>query len=254
MKKTILTLCACVGLSAQSHAFTARIETGQYAALLQQNIQQVFSAIDQVENQITQIGQLTDQINIDEITNDILGDYGLGNIADIESVIDSYESIGDIEDITSIVSDIEIDDIFSNTSGGIFAAIEAPDEVDNDKYQNHAAVESAFQNAVESQQRLKTENIALADTAKEQREAAAAAPNEAEYQEHIDKAVAAETAIDRNNQQMKTEIQQVAALQAAAENHEEKNAKASLDNGVEEELSILEADLQDRIANPLPIN
>ena len=107
---------------------------------------------------------------------------------------------------------------------------------------------------MESQQRLKTENIALANTAKEQREAAAVAPNEAEYQEHIDKAVAAETAIDRNNQQMKTEIQQVAALQAAAENHEAKNAKAALDNAVAEELSVLEADLQDRIANPLRMN
>ena len=37
-------------------------------------------------------------------------------------------------------------------------------------------------------------------------------------------------------------------------NHEKKNAKATLDNAVEEELSVLEADLEDSITNPLPIN
>jgi len=236
MKKSIIPLIALLSVS-NSYGVIANISTTQYVSVIAENINQVREAAANVQNLKKQLEQFSEELDINKLTNSILGEYGNESIDDIRSIVDTYEAFKDVSDLTDIVDIIEVDDVFTNTSGGIFAEVDAPDIVDEEKYKGHAAVESAFQSAIETQTVLKESNIQLAETAKAQREAAAIAPDEATYQQHIDKAEAAEGAIDRNNAQIKSAIEQVESVQAAAEDNAKKAEKAAFDRAVQGELN-----------------
>jgi len=235
MKNKTLTgiLAMTIATANPSFGITAIIAPDQYASLLLNNIQQTAQAVQNVKNQVEQIKQLGEQIDLANITNDILGDYGLGDLADFEKTLDSYKELGSVEDLGSILDGIKVEDIFANTQGGAFETIEAPKVVDEAKYKPHAAVESAYKKAVETQKRVKENNVALGTEAADQREAASTAVDEATYAEHIDKAEAAEAAIERNNQEALAAVANARAVKTAADMHEKKREKAMNDRARE---------------------
>jgi len=222
--------------SSNAHGIVALLRTDQYSTILGHNVTQAIEAANQVAHLQTQIEQFTEQITLSEITNDILGEYvGFDVENQIGEVLESYENLSEVADISSMLDSISVEDIFTNTANGAFAEIEAPEEVDEARYQSHATVESAYQSAVETQQRTTEANVELATEAREQRERAANATSEAEYTVAVDNAEAAEAAIDRNNQEALMAANNARAVKAAADMQELKAEKAALDLALEEE-------------------
>ena len=257
----ILAICGVLTL-APAQAITLTVDIGQIAVLSAEDvIEQVQDALE-VVNSVTQIGQLDDLINISEETNSILGEYGLGDLTSIQETVDSLSDINEVEDLTSILDQAtadfsveELEAIFSDSAldflGG---SVEAPQNIDQAKYQQHVAYEKAFSAAQELQTSNNEQNVILSEEAKQAREDAVSATNQADYAAAIDKAEAAEAAIKRNQDATEIAMENAKLIRTLTENHEAKNSKAALDNAVAEELSVLEADLQDRIANPLRMN
>ena len=233
MKTTLLFGLVSVSLMSPGSAVWAQIESSQYSRLLSNNVTQSLQAIENVKKQIEQIKQLKDQISLDQIRNDILGEYGLGDITDFEKTLDSFRGLGNVDSLDSILGKIKVDDIWKNTSGGAFAPVEPPKSVDKTKYQSHAAAESAFKASMETQARVKKENVDLGKEAIKHRELAAAATDEATYQQHIDKAEAADMAIDRNNELSQASVDNALAMHAAAEMDDRKREKAENDRARE---------------------
>lgn len=222
-----------ISLMTSSPAVVARISSGQYRSLMKNNVTQSLQAIENVKNQIAQINQFKDLISLDTLRNEILGEYGLGNIKDFEKTLDSFRGLGSVDSLDSILGKVDVSDIWKNTSGGAFAPVEPPKTVDAAKYQSHVAAESAFKASVETQERVKKENVDLGKEAVKHRELAAAATDEATYQQHIDKAEAADSAIDRNNESAQASVDNALAMHAAAEMNDRKREKAENDRARE---------------------
>lgn len=226
----------------ESSAYTAWVNPFQVAALdAKEKITQL-EMIKQVKNQLEMIKQFKEQIDLDTLQNKILGEYGLGDLSDIDKVLDQYADLGaisDIGDISDIIGDvsapsnISISEIWGNTSDGAFAPVKAPIAQNKERYQAHTSFETAMKRATEVQKTVKVKNEVLGKEAVAQRKAAESATNQADYREHIDKAKAAEKAIERNASEARLASKNVELYKAAAVANERKREKAENDRARE---------------------
>ena len=240
--KTSFKKLLCLGLLMQSqvsHGYTLVVLPAQVAPMDIQELLTKIKMIEQVKNQVDQIKQLGEQIDLAEYTNDILGEYGVGGLADIPKIKDSFEQLEKVQDLSSmletIISDegFDADEIFGNTFNGTFDKVEAPKNIEPGEYKGFATYESALEIAKVETETVRKENIALGKEASELREAAKDATDKATYNQLVDKAKAAEKAIVRNNQRAELAVANAELIAEAAGNHDKKREKALNDRARE---------------------
>jgi hypothetical protein len=243
MKKIISLVILPVGIS---HAQLAVTDAAAITRSTIQHIETVAKQINQIQNQVEQINQIKNQVTQATKTNNLIGEFGGGDLRQLRSSLENLENIKNVKSLNDVVrASRSASSIASYDGGGIFGEFkQMPENLSEEDLKKYGANQSAYDNFRAVSDDAKNRNTILADEKKRALERAASATTMAERDNAMAAAKAAQEGIENNNAAVAAAGENVQAVASATAVNDQKETELLLKKI--DEVSLKERDEQYR--------